>query len=398
MRLRKVLGAMGPMNPRGPRGPRGPMILGLLCLFVLVVSCKEEPLPIEPKVPQRVVLIYMGGDNNLSSETYDKINIITQSWSDAYDGKLFIYSDPWGATPALYEIKTINGEGATQMVESYPEENSADSRVFERVIRKVTTENPAHSYGLVLFSHASGWLPEQTLLRPKSVIIDGTNEMDLVDLAAAIPDGRFDFILFEACFMAGIEVAYELKDKAKYIAASSAEIVSPGFTPVYPQVIGQLFAPEADLKGVIETYYAHCDRQTGYKRSVTFSLIRTEALTELAAWMRDNITHAGKDPRIEMAPVEMNHVQTFDRYTNYNLFFDFQDLYSGYVEAKEKKQLATLMEECVPFKVASSAFMEGANGFQINSHSGLTTYTFQERFPFLNASYRQLKWYKEVWE
>lgn len=33
----------------------------------------------------------------------------------------------------------------------------------------------------------------------------------------ALPDHLFEFIIFEACNMAGIEVAYELRNKAAYI-------------------------------------------------------------------------------------------------------------------------------------------------------------------------------------
>lgn len=65
-------------------------------------------------------------------------------------------------------------------------------------------------------------------------------EMELDEFAAAIPDGTLDFIIFEACLMAGVEVAYALRGKAEYLLASPAEIISPGFTPVYPEALGYL--------------------------------------------------------------------------------------------------------------------------------------------------------------
>ena len=34
--------------------------------------------------------------------------------------------------------------------------------------------------------------------------------MEITDFAMALPDHLFEFIIFEACNMAGIEVAYEL--------------------------------------------------------------------------------------------------------------------------------------------------------------------------------------------
>ena len=47
--------------------------------------------------------------------------------------------------------------------------------------------------------------------------------MEITDFAMALPDHLFEFIIFEACNMAGIEVAYELRNKAAYIMASSAQ-------------------------------------------------------------------------------------------------------------------------------------------------------------------------------
>lgn len=88
------------------------------------------------------------------------------------------------------------------------------------------------SYGFIVFSHASGWLPQGTLTSPLSIIMDKKQEMELSDFAQAIPDKTFNYIIFEAYFMSRIEVAYELKKKSDYILASLAEILSPGL-PIY---------------------------------------------------------------------------------------------------------------------------------------------------------------------
>ena len=90
--------------------------------------------------------------------------------------------------------------------------------MLKRVINDVTRLYPAKSYGLIVFSHGSGWLPPHTLVNgSRSIIIDNDNEMEITDFAMALPDHLFEFIIFEACNMAGIEVAYELRNKAAYI-------------------------------------------------------------------------------------------------------------------------------------------------------------------------------------
>ena len=39
--------------------------------------------------------------------------------------------------------------------------------------------------------------------------------------------GESEFILFDACLMSSIEVLYDLRDKAKYVIASPAELPAP---------------------------------------------------------------------------------------------------------------------------------------------------------------------------
>ena len=51
--------------------------------------------------------------------------------------------------------------------------------------------------------------------------------MEITDFAMALADHLFEFIIFEACYIAGIEVAYELRNKAPYIMSSDAPVVSP---------------------------------------------------------------------------------------------------------------------------------------------------------------------------
>lgn len=90
----------------------------------------------------------------------------------------------------------------------------------------------------------------------------------------ALPDHLFEFIIFEACNMAGIEVAYELRNKAAYIMASSAPVVSPGFTPIYAGSISCLLEEAADLQRFAENYFHYWNLMEGDKRSATISIIK----------------------------------------------------------------------------------------------------------------------------
>lgn len=361
-------------------------VLLLLCCMLLVWSCKKGPSPIPQKaVVSRTVLVYMGGNNNLQNETYEKIEALKQGYKTGM-GRLLIYQAVRNAAPRLLEIiADQSGMGVEKVLKTYEKHNSADASVFAQVLADAKEVAPSHSYGLILFSHASGWLPQGTLLKPRTLLQNSGDDLELRDLAAAIPDGSFDFMIFESCFMTGIEVLYELKEKTRYIVASSAEILSPGFTPIYPQLLPYLYTEKADLKGFSEQFFSYFNNLSGDYRSATISLIDVRQLFELAAWVRANAKETLKE-------VDLKQIQHFDRYANYRLFFDFEDYYRKLAPVESRAELQSILDKIIVFKASTSQFLLGQNGFAIRTHSGLTSYIPQHKFPYLNTEYEKLKW------
>lgn len=358
-----------------------------LSAVLLLVSCQNDDEDI-PQYANRVLLVYMGGDNNLSNELYEKLDAISEGWNTNGDDKLLLYLDAADRNPFLIELVDRGGVNTQKVVKSYVEENSAESKTLSHVIATVKQLYPANSYGLLVFSHGSGWLPEGMLNKPKSIIVDNKAEMEIQDFANAIPDKMFDYIIFEACFMAGIETAYELQNKADYILASSAEIVSPGFTPIYSESIDFLFEKNTNTVNFAKAVFNYFGNQNGYKNSATFSVIKTSELEPLAAFVKKNC-----DFRKE---VDIMEIQYFDRYS-YHLFFDFEDYYSALLETEAQKQeLIELINNAVIYKAATVSFMPEYDGFVINKHSGMTTYIKQQRFPFLNEKYAAMKWNQRI--
>ncbi|MFV0420345.1 MAG: clostripain-related cysteine peptidase [Dysgonomonas sp.] len=356
----------------------------LIFIFVtcLLASCtKDED---RQEIVDKVLLVYLGGDNNLSGESYSKLQAITRGYDTNPNARILVYHDSQGGSPRLIEI---NNKNKATILEMYDNENSADPAVFTRVITKIKELYPQAAYNLLIFSHASGWTPKGSYSDPslRSIMIDGKDEMELSDFASAIPNNMFEYIIFEACYMAGIEVAYQLKDKSKYIVASSAEIVSPGFTEIYEKHINELVYGNP-LAFMRETF-RYFDDWGGYMRSATLSVIKTEKLDALADFVKSNC-----DLKIEVYPEEIQH---FDRNTSH-LFYDFGDYYTKLITEDLRLELQQLITDCVIWKASTPYFMEGYNGFAINEHSGLTVYIKQNRYPKLNESYSKLDWDKAI--
>lgn len=385
-------------------------ILAVVLSAVLFSSCiNEEYEGPDPDLPVRTILVWLGGDNNLSDETGRKIEALRQGWT--YTGnKCLIYQDSRDGARLL----RLRGGCRTtptpyvEIVREYGAENSASPATFARVLREVADEYPADSYGLIFFSHASGWLPAGTLQNPqkqrkhsRSIGVDdggtGRAEMEIAEFAAAIPDGMFDFIVFETCLTAGVEVAYELRGKSDYMLASAAEIVSPGFTPVYPSALRLLCNTAVETRTALEAF-GHAwmnyvaTNYTGARRSATLSLIDIDETSPLAAR-----TQAALRTRSAEAP-DLSRLQHFDRPGSYGdspalpRFFDLNEWVEEVADPDEYEAFRLQLERTVVWKAATETFMAGQNGFTVRCHSGLTSYIEQDAFPDLNQAYRRLSW------
>lgn len=375
----------------------------LLSFFLLAaMSCSNEAELAGPAVPARTVLVYLAGDNSLSDEVGVKTDALVAGWHNTRDN-LLIYRDGRDAngTPSLLKVEGDALHPYVKVVKEYPESNSASPEIFSEVLRDVTAAYPAPSYGLLVFSHGTGWLPEGGYANPRSarsgdsslrsIMEDNGREMAIAGFAAAIPDGQFDFIVLEACLMASVEVAYELRGKADCLLASSAEILSPGFTPIYPALLDALFRqPAADLQAVADRYHSHCDSLEAPYRSATVSVVRLDRMDELAEAMR------GVYACMADIPEEWTReVQCFDRSDN-RLFFDLGSLLermktAGNAEARAAVGAAqSALSEAVASQAATPFFVD----VPVRAHCGLTTYVEQLAYPSLNAAWHRTSWGK----
>ena len=229
----------------------------LLTLAFFTFACeKDDDFP-APDV-DRTVLVYLASDNNLYRFALQNLNDM-KSAMKGLDGNLLVYIDELNGTSRLSKIES---DGTERVIETYGKENSASAAVLRRVVDRALTLYPAESYGLILWSHGMGWIPagieeagaSSGLFFPrdseaypvtKHFGADTENgssvHMEISDLAAALPDDlTFDFILFDACFMGGVEVLYEMRHAAHYLIASPAEILGSGFP--YDRIIPLIFS------------------------------------------------------------------------------------------------------------------------------------------------------------
>lgn len=367
-------------------------------LFVFS-SCSKETDDFVEEPAKRTLLLYIAGDNNLSDDGKRNINHLLEGARDGNlnGGNLLIYFDSKRDVPVLLKAKEQkNGEYRADTVRIYSEQNSMDVDVMKDVIHTVVDDFPAESYGLVLWSHGTAWLPDSFSSMLRSFGDDNGKEMEIEELAQAIPDHTFSFILFDACYMGSMEVLYELREKADYILASPTEILSTGFP--YQEIVRMLFADTPDLEQVCSSFYTYYNQLQGIYRSATVSLSSTAEVEQLAGIVREIVY--GKESDIYRLSLDEMQKMDYVSY-KYHLLYDFDDFIRRLATEEQYEQFARCLEEVVLFKQATPKATYGLSGYPqiaMEHYSGLSVYVPQSAFVTLNQWYRShTAWGKAVY-
>lgn len=368
----------------------------LIVLCFLLSGCHKDddritsaPKPVPVPEPRRTVLVYMIADNSLNKWVDDNLNKMMRS----YDGheNLVVYVDGYNGDPRLVKLVMYDdGLVREDTVRVYEERNSASPEVLRQTIEEVCAGFPTESYGLLLWSHGTSWLPSDG--RTRAFGQDGGDWMELNDLAAAIPDRRFDFILFDACYMASIEVAYALRNKTNYLIASPTEVVEDGFP--YNDIVSSFWGGEEDYRKICGKFFAYYDSQPGIKRSATISLLKTEGLERLAGATRNIIQ--GKEEQI--AGLDLSAIQCVDRRGAlywYDVLYDFDDFISHMSPTDEQyEEFGDALNKVILFEAHTPSFF---GEVYYRTFCGLSCYIPQSSHPGLNAFYDDLDWKKTVY-
>lgn len=353
----------------------------MIMLFVLVVlvACRAERDDDHLSIvyAERTVIVYMSADNDLSADALDDIEEMKKGYTDI-GVHLVVFADLSRESPYLLEI----APGSGNIVKTYPEINSANTSQMQEVINDIVHLYPAHSYGLILWSHGTSWLPSNIPLR--SFGRDHGSEMNIPDLSMALPI-HFDFILFDACLMGAVEVAYELKDKTNYIIASSMEIIYEGFP--YNRVIPELIRPAIDYKSVAQHYYDFYDNMQGAYRSATVSVIETRYLQELALRLKQLF----ENNETTVHPFDRTAVQRMDTYQE-QYCFDLVDFVNTVFPVTDRNLFTDQLKKAVVYKAHTPMFL---SEYEIKTYCGLSCYIPHPLREDLNNYYKTLQWYKD---
>lgn len=340
-------------------------------LVIVLAACSNEIPEQQPaKRSGRTVLAYLISNNKAGSlDTYLRDNVIdmyTALGNMKESCTLLVFYRPYtGDTPLskptlmsfyadgrgnINNVAALTGSELTfdavcriaQKKEyTMNSQIATDPAVMEEVFTDMQTVAPSDSYGLILGSHASGWM-KGTSVPTKAFGDDDGYNIDIPDLADVLKNSfseKLDFVLFDACMMGTAEVGYELRETTSYCIASVMETPVYGFP--YDQILPYLYSENVDYSAVCHEFISFNKTKDAWG---TCAVMDCSQMENLASAVKAKLS----EWQDALSSVSMQNVQQYGvnsyKYFSYDVLDFFRELgrKSGVVEADLNEAVASI--------------------------------------------------------
>ncbi|MFQ8714590.1 MAG: clostripain-related cysteine peptidase, partial [Alistipes onderdonkii] len=244
-----------------------------------------------PTVAPQTVVMYLPWSGNLYTHFLQNIEDVKKAVAGniLHDSRLLLFLQTSTTKGTLSELYYDNGECRETELRTYEDLNVTQAETITGIFDYIKQTAPAERYGITIGSHGMAWIPASgsgrsaadakagteptaTTVREKwhweYVSPDGqftrwfgdggsrcTNTTTFAEAITAAGI-RFEYILFDDCFMSSIEVAYDLRKITRHLIASPCEVMAYGYP--YDLVMPYLFTDGGtgyDLDGVCRSFY-----------------------------------------------------------------------------------------------------------------------------------------------
>ncbi len=373
------------------------LYIALILVVLTLSSCgKNDDKP----NCHRTVLVYVAANNNLSGyDAYDLTEMRRAVQEGALNGgRLILFRVNKSESPALYEMDKT---GELQLLKQYESTFlSTDPDNFRIVCDDMRRFAPNNQYGLVLWSHASGWLSHS----PSTIEVadgpqyswgsDRSYQMTMPQLRQALDGQNFSFIYFDCCFMGNVESLYEIRHAAPFFVASPTELLAYGMP--YQYNLECFFAKgDADLVQAAKNTFNYYNSMTGADRSCTMSVYNSAALENIADVARQILEHNS------VVPEGMNYQQygfnTLYAYFNGYFFDMYQYLSSLCADSPSLKlQLDAVWDQLIVYENHTEYFW---GRYPLDNAHGLSCFIYPGHAALGNKyGYNYLQWFTDVVE
>lgn len=276
------------------------------CILIFIYSCGHDENENGYPVKSKTLLIYIVAGNNLINsakellQDLDNYNVITTQTNNI----VILFDD--GNDTRLYNV-TNKG---LKCVRQYGCAISVSETFMQKVLYEVNHMFPAQETGLVLWSHGSGWLPTGNT---RSFGDDDGEAIDINEIANSIKM-KFDYIIFDACYMGCIEVLTELYKSCKYL------IASPGIVPVTGIIDKSAINEILKNENIEARLRKICDNYTSKYGNV-------DPITVFNTSQMDNVISTCRNLRFDNYTIKSESIYVY-KFRGYDIFYDLGNLLS----------------------------------------------------------------------
>ena len=327
----------------------GRLFLTVAFVAAIATSCSkgtDDPGYVPPKMAERCVILYMPG-RSLISFYRQNLDGIARAINASVpgNGRMLVVWQPENRGKAVLQevyYDTRKRACETRVLKEYESFAAGNPDDVAALLGDAVAAAPAKQYGLIIGCHGKAWVPASSgnlssyalggIPQPDDWIPvpgalptrsfgDSGQELEIEELTEVIASQqvRFDYLIFDACFMANIETLYDLRNTVDYVVASPCEIMAAGFP--YDRIVPHLFADETVIAALGKVcwefwnfYENDWDSVSNNEQSGCISLAVMSELEGLATAMR-NVKQGSQQI------FDLNALQSYEGFNNH-LFFD----------------------------------------------------------------------------
>lgn len=237
---------------------------------------------------------------------------------------------------------------------------ATDPVVMKEVFTDMQKTVPSDSYGLILGSHATGWM-KGTSVPTKAFGDDDGYNIDIPDLADVLKNSfseKLDFVLFDACMMGTAEVGYELKEITSHCIASVMETPALGFP--YKQIFSYLYSENIDYSAVCHEFISFNKINNAWG---TCAVMDCSQMENLASAVKEKLS----EWEDALSSVSMQNVQQYGvnsyKYFSYDVLDFFRELgrKSGIVKTTDLNEAIASVQSALNQAVIAKDCLSGVD-------------------------------------
>ncbi|MBQ9636872.1 MAG: hypothetical protein IJV36_03110 [Prevotella sp.] len=305
--------------------------IGVLAL--IVGACNDEAIDIST-VNQQTVLVYMPWSGSGSKaglyqnflDNLDSIEVAIERKGGLDKSRLLVFISESASSSRLYEVTYENKEIKHRDIKTYSGHDYTTAGGIAQILNDVKKTAEALNYAMIIGCHGTGWThiddwqdyPNNAKSQqptPSSVgetpwpaklnddsspyeqtrfygsVSDMSYSTDVETLAEAIrlASLHMQFILFDDCYMANAEVAYELRDVTNFLIASTSEVISIGMP--YADMWASLATPTPNYGTAVSAFYNYySDYSTPCGALSAIDCRQMEALADVMKQINEHYT------------------------------------------------------------------------------------------------------------